>query len=357
MNNLIRNKSNTSPNILTKNILWQNLPPWILYPILIPHVIKLCLKYKANISIISISNPIFPYGGLPFASKKEMFEPFKNHKEFLRYKLISNNIDLKRRIELSENFISKINYPVIAKPDKSHRGIDVHLLKNKEDLVNLLKTQKWDYLLQEYCDYDYEYGIFYCRQPDEKKGKIISLSLKMIPIIVGNGKDNLKDLIINSDIDNKKPLLERFSEQSELILKKDEIFKTMVCASHSRGAIFTDAVKDITQELIDKTDQISNINGFYFGRFDVRAKSPDELRNGNFKIIEINGATSEFIHIYDKNYSFNQGISDLKKQWNILFEISNKNRNKSINKLSLYKFLSKYISFFMLTKKVTGKLW
>lgn len=336
---------------------WQNLPPALLYPMLIPHVIKLCFKYKASIAIITNSNPVFPYGGLPFASKKVMFDVFKAKKEFLPYELISVKDDLGKKLSLAEKFIEKTNYPVIVKPDTSHRGIDVNLIKNREELIELLKKQKWDYILQEYCDYDYEFGIFYCRIPEDKKGSIVSLSAKKIPILYGDGVSSLKTLILNSDIDNKAPLLEKFSEELNMVLNKEESFKTLVCASHAQGAIFTDIQEHLTTELLAKTDEICNVKGFYFGRLDVRAKNLEALKRGEFRIIEINGATSEFIHIYDKKYTFKDGLEELKRQWELLFEISAKNRNNKDNNLSIFKFFSEYLNFFLLTKKVTGKLW
>lgn len=336
---------------------WQNASPLLIYPKLIPHVIKLCWKHKAGISIISKSNPAFPYGGLPFASKKEMFDLFKDREEFLPYILIRLNQKLEQKLEKAEEFARKVSYPLIAKPDSSHRGIDIHMIKDRLDLMKLIKSQKWDYILQEYCDYDYEYGVFYCRKPNQKKGTIISLSKKEVPVIYGNGTDNLKTLILNSEIDNKKPLIKKYAQYEDLVIPYGEKRNLLVCASHAQGGIYRDAKELLTEELITETDRICKIEGFCFGRLDVRAKSPEEFKKGNYRIIEVNGATSEFIHIYDIKYSLEYGIEELKRQWDTLFEVSVQNRDKSRNSLSFYKFIKEYINFFLLTKKVTGKLW
>jgi hypothetical protein len=46
------------------------------------------------------------------------------------------------------------------------------------------------------------------------------------------------------------------------------------------------------------------MQGFYFGRFDVRFNSEDELRKGEgFRIVEANGVTSESTNLYDPDYS------------------------------------------------------
>lgn len=333
---------------------WQNLPPHFLYPLLIPHIVKLCLKYKAPISIITKSNTIFPYGGLPFAPKHKMFKPFVG---ILEYTLVPAKMSFNQKLKLSRAFARKVKYPLIVKPNIGHRGIDVHLIKSEKELIPILTHQKWDYLLQEYCDYDYEFGIFYCRPPDEKEGGIISLTQKIIPIITGDGKKTLNELIIKSNIENKCAILNRHSDKLGLILPKGKRFKTLVTASHCQGAMFFDAKTHITKMLTDKVDSLCNIDGFHFGRLDVKAKSLEALKKGDFKIIEVNGATSESIHVYDNTCKFSEGIRDLKKQWDLLFKIANHNRLKNENSMTMREFLKEYVRFFLLTRRVTGKLW
>lgn len=333
---------------------WQDLPPIVLYPALIPHVIKLCIKYRAPLSIIAKSNPLFPHGGLPFAPKNRMCAPFK---WVLPYALILANLSFKQKLNLTRQFVATTKYPVIVKPNTGHRGIDVRLVKGEKELISILKKQQWDYLLQEYCDYDYEFGVFYCRKPNEKKGSIISLTQKIIPILKGDGRTSLKELILRSNIENKKAILAKHAERLSLVLPRGQRLKTLVTASHCQGAMFFDAKKHITQELIDKIDELCNIDGFYFGRLDVKAKSLEEFKKGNFRIIEVNGATSESIHVYDNTYTFADGIRDLKKQWDLLFEISHQNRARKENSMTMREFMHKYITFFHTTKKVTGKPW
>ena len=82
-----------------------------------------------------------------------------------------------------DDFIKKHAFPIIVKPDVAHRGIDVHLVKNKKSLLTFLKQQKWDYLLQKYDNSPMEFGVFYVRYPNEKKGRIVSMTEKQIPEI------------------------------------------------------------------------------------------------------------------------------------------------------------------------------
>lgn len=333
---------------------WQNLPPALLYPALIPHVIQLCWKYKAPLSIITKSNPIFSYGGLPFVPKKPMFDHFKG---FLPYALIVKDMPLDERMRKAIAFTKKVGYPLIVKPNLAHRGVDVHLVASEEELRRLLSKQTWDYLVQEYCDFEFEFGIFYCKMPYEKKGKIVSLTKKIIPILIGNGKDTIEKLILTAAIDNKKAILTKHQGELHTILPKEKRLKTLVCASHCQGAMYFNEKRLITEEVIEKINQISPEDGFYFGRFDVLAKSVEDFKKGNFKIIEVNGATSEFIHIYDSKSTYKEGMKDLKTQWDLLFEISHLNRHRKENSISMKEFIREYMRLFLATKKAVGRLW
>ena len=68
------------------------------------------------------------------------------------------------------------------------------------------------------------------------------------------------------------------------------------------------------------------VPGFFLGRFDVCAGSVDELRRGEFAIIELNGVLSEPTQIYDPATSFARACATLIRQWCFAFEIGAKNR-------------------------------
>lgn len=342
---------------------WQNIKPQYFYPFLIPHVIKLCLKYKMTLKEIQHANPALPYGGIALASKNEVNTIF-NANEILDYVLIKASMSKKKKQDITDKFLKKHAFPIILKPDVGHRGVDVKLIKSKQELKKHLKRQKWDYLLQEFCDYKQEYGVFYAKLP-KKKGKIVSITKKTIPILIGDGKSTIRELIIKSDsetIENKPVLLERYKHRENDILKNKEKLRTLVCASHARGAVFTDAKHLLTKELEQKILKVSNIKGFNFGRYDLKAKNTKEFQKGNFKIIEINGATSEMTHIWDKNFTFKKALKTLKTQWNMLFRIAHYNKHNPINDFvhsNNYEsnFFKSHMRFFKKTKDVIGKMW
>jgi len=328
---------------------WQDLPPHLLYPLIMPHVAWLCIKYRASPAMITRANPLFPCGGLPFAPKDQMFKHFERT---LPYILLRKEDALDARMKQADAFV---NYPAILKPNLAHRGVDVNLVRNRTELEQKLTTQEWDYLLQEYNDDEYEFGVFYVRKPGEQ-GRIVSITQKTIPLLVGNGQDTIETLIDNSDIENKQAIKEAHAHQLKHVLNKEERLKTLVCAAHSRGAMFYDRKDLITPELEKSVDAICNKPGFHFGRLDVKTKSIQAFQQGDFSIIEVNGCTSEFVHIYDNTYTLRQGIADLKTQWNLLFEIAHANREQA-NPVGMIEFIRGYLTLFKQTKQIIGKPW
>jgi hypothetical protein len=89
--------------------------------------------------------------------------------------------------------------------------------------------------------------------------------------------------------------------------------------------------------LLNKIDDIARgFHGFHFGRFDIRASSFEDLRRGdNFRIIELNGVTSESTNIYDPKFSLIDAYKILFRQWRIAFEIGEQNRSLGAEPTSL----------------------
>ncbi len=102
-----------------------------------------------------------------------------------------------------------------------------------------------------------------------------------------------------------------------------ERVKLVEIGNHCQGAIFTDGVALNTPELEAAVDRVSRgYPGFFFGRYDLRAPSLDDFRAGhNFKVIELNGVTSEATSIYDPAASLLAGYRTLFRQWRLAFEI------------------------------------
>jgi hypothetical protein len=102
--------------------------------------------------------------------------------------------------------------------------------------------------------------------------------------------------------------------------------------------MFLDGAWVLTPALEERFDAIARgFEGFHFGRFDVRVESElEEFRAGRgFKIIELNGVTSEATHIYHPGTPLTTAYRVLMGQWRIAFEIGAENQRRGVAPTSL----------------------
>jgi hypothetical protein len=85
-----------------------------------------------------------------------------------------------------------------------------------------------------------------------------------------------------------------------------------------------------TEALEQRIDQISRrYEGFFFGRYDLRGEDLDALKAGKgFRIVELNGVTSEAAHVYDPQHSLGAAYRVLAHQWRLAYRIGAANRRQ-----------------------------
>ena len=111
--------------------------------------------------------------------------------------------------------------------------------------------------------------------------------------------------------------------------------------NHCRGTTFLNGNNLINRELEHVFDQIAgSIEGFYYGRFDVKVSSLDDLYAGkNIKILELNGVSSEPAHIYDPDNTLIKAYRDVLKHMRIIEEIACENHQLGHKRASLKDFM------------------
>jgi len=136
--------------------------------------------------------------------------------------------------------------------------------------------------------------------------------------------------------------LRKNSARAQQVPTAGERVQLVEIGTHCRGAIFLDGGDTITPALEEVIDRIArNFDGFFFGRFDIRVPSREDLAAGrNLKIIELNGVTSEATHIYDPKLSLFEAYCVLFKQWRIAFEIGDRNRAQGVRPVSVGELLN-----------------
>jgi len=192
------------------------------------------------------------------------------------------------------------------------------------------------------------------RQPDEEKGKIISLTLKYFPYVTGDGKSTLKELIEADERAGalKHIYLPRHEHRLDMIIPEGQPFRVAFTGSHSRGTIFKNGNHYITRAMEERREGIKKgIREFYFGRIDVRFETMGDLESGeNMRILEINGATGEATHIWDSNNTLWSAYRDLAEQYRLLYEIGAKNKKRGFKPDSLSTLLKEFGAYKRLSK-------
>jgi hypothetical protein len=105
--------------------------------------------------------------------------------------------------------------------------------------------------------------------------------------------------------------------------------------NHARGALFVDYSHWTDERLVNAIDEVCRqVPGFYFGRLDIRYNTLEEMKQGKFSIIELNGAGSEPTHMYDPKHSLFYAWKLIVQHWLILWKISRMNHAKGVPYMS-----------------------
>ncbi len=309
---------------------WEFWPTWLFYIPLYPYVGLLMLRHKGFATVTAV-NPGIEHSGVVGESKARILSNLPEE-WIVPFRCVEKSDDVETRVRALAAIIEETGweYPLILKPNEGQRGISIKRIRSLDDGRDFLEKQHAMTLVQPYHPGPYEAGIFYYRYPHEEKGRIYAVTDKRLCTISGNGQSTLEDLIwghsrfrMQADM-----LLRRHHEHAHRVLADGEVFPLVVAANHSQGALFLDGGHLITPELEAAVDQISQqFDGFYFGRYDVRYETEEDLKAGrNFKIIELNGVTSEATNMYDASRGILRGYRILFGQWTIAFRIGSMNR-------------------------------
>ncbi len=334
---------------------WEFWPPWAFYPPIVLYVIWLGLRYR-GLTLFTLANPAIPGGGFVGESKSQILGGLGAAGDVVaRFCLIRSSLDNEQRVETALGFIAdeRLNYPVVVKPDAGQRGTGVVIVESKSELEQQLRQSRSDSIVQEYVGGE-EFGVFYYRFPDEARGRILSITEKRFPAVTGDGQRTLEQLILDGERTSAmaRLFLAQEARRLEWIPEAGELVQLVRLGTHCRGAVFLDGARHISERLEARIDAVSRIyEGFYFGRYDVRCGSSEDLRHGSFRVIELNGVTSEATSIYDPANSVWQAYRVLRHQWKLAFEIGAQNRRKGHRPSSIRELVRSVRAYRRLTKR------
>jgi hypothetical protein len=222
-------------------------------------------------------------------------------------------------------------FPVIFKPDFGERGFMVKRIDSESEIGGYLSKSKGNFLIQELVDLPVECGVFYVRLPNEENGKVTSLVLKEMLTVKGDGNRTLEELILSAPRAKLQweTLKQTHSKRLPQIIPVNEEVILNSIGNHCLGTKFLDGEALINDRLTRTFDHISKqVAGFYFGRYDLRCASIEDLYEGRVKVMELNGCGAEPAHIYQPGYSLWKALYVLYWHWKSMFIISMQNHKK-----------------------------
>lgn len=322
----------------------ERLPKWVIIVPLAFQWLYLSLRF-GGLTIPSAANPAITAGGLVGEGKLEYLAqmgPLAGSATATSVGFRVHHAELNDDRLLAAMRDAGLPFPVIAKPDLGMCGYGVRRI----DTLPALRSYAQAFpdgeviVLQRYLPEEDEAGIFYARDPQTDKGRIIGLALRHFPRVVGDGRSTVAQLMRAS------PRAQRLVGRAAHLCEVDPAFippagqsvRLSTIGSTRVGGLYLNGGHLVTPALTAAIDAIArDMGAFHFGRFDVRFTTPQALRNGEgFTIMEVNGAGSEAIEAWDPATGMLAGFRTIFAKQRLLFEIGAANRRRGAQPIGLF---------------------
>lgn len=327
---------------------WRRLVEWEFWPLpvfyapVVLRVLWLGLRHR-SLTLFTAANPGMPAGGGFIGESKSEILSRLDAGWVARFRRLPDGDAAARRRAVGAFMDDHgIGFPLVLKPDQGQRGDGVRIVRSDDDVRAYLESAAGAAIVQEYVA-GKELGVFYVRLPDEDRGRVFAVTDKHLPEVVGDGERTLERLVL----DDPRAVAMARAYFAALGGRRDEIppagqrVRLVEVGTHCRGAIFGDGDAYRTPAFEDAVERISrSFDGFFFGRYDIRAPSPEAFRDGrDLKVIEVNGVTSEATNIYDPKFRLWDAYGILFAQWRLAFEVGARNRDRGVEPASVGELL------------------
>ena len=313
---------------------WEKVGNWrwpfkLRYFLISPVWAWYCLR-SGSFWFFSTSNPTLTFGGFEGEGKREMYDLLpENFYPKTVYVSPDSSIESILEVVRSHGF----SYPFVVKPDVGMKGLLFRKVDSENDLRIYHQKNPVEYIIQELVEYPLEVSVFYYRYPDRQKGVVSGFIQKELMDVFGDGRSSLWELITAHPKARHRPeeMRIKHEEQLQMIIPKGERYILTYAANLNRGAKFTNLSHLIDEKLVTIFDEISHRASFFYGRYDIKCESVEDLKQGkNFSILEFNGSGAEPNHVYNSGYSLFGAYKVFLHHWKVLYQISKYNKNQGI---------------------------
>ena len=308
---------------------WELWPFNLIYAPIAPLWLWYAVKARA-FWWFTPANPTLTFAGFEGEGKKEMYEllPQATYPATIYVEPSQSFEEVKQQVANKG-----LTYPICVKPQVGLKGLLFRKVDNEEKLKYYHERVPVDYIIQDLVEAPLEVSVFYYRYPNKEKGVISGFIQKEMMHVFGDGHQTLWQLIVGHS--RAKHRLEEMRIKHEGMLEKilpaGEKYILTHAANLNRGASFTNLQEQIDEKLLSIFDPISHQCSWYYGRYDIKCNSIEELKEGKFIILEFNGAGAEPNHTYNAGFSWAKALSVFAHHWNVLYQIGKyNNRFKGI---------------------------
>ena len=338
-------------NTCAKLIKYEYWPYWIFYLPVLPIGVVLGIL-TGSWSYFAAANPRMKYGGLLGSSKWDVLQLLPAVYIPKTVTVSSGTSFDQVMIEVSQ---SELSYPLIAKPDNGERGWRVEVIADSRMLRSYLDGFPEMVLLQEFVEWDWEFGILYHKMPKTGKVGITSITYKEFLTVTGDGASSLQDLLSKS-VRHRLQISRLREAGSDLgaIIPMGKSIRLEPIGNHNRGTKFLDGWKYYDPRINEVMDRIaSHLPDFWYGRFDLKVKDPQDLYTGeHIKVLEVNGVQSEPAHIYDPKHHIIRAYWDVAVHIWIVWKISVQNHQRGATYPPFIKFFREMRAYLGRKKKL-----
>ncbi len=334
----------------------ERAPECITYALHVPYCLYLMARYR-GVTLPTIANPGIDGSGLSNESKTDLFALLGPVGRAHTAPFVSIDTGPRMLEDACRAMdAAGLALPAIVKPDIGRRGFGVKLVHTRDELARHLQRfpAGMRLLIQRYAEGPGEAGMFYMRMPSQPHGRLLSMTIKHFPHVVGDGTRTLRQLILHDPRAKAfaRVYFKRNHAHLDDVLAPGQTHQLVSLGNHVRGAAFENGTQHITPALDKVFDTIvGEVPGFFIGRFDVRYTSLDALKRGEeLTIVEYNGAGGEPTYIWDPRTSIRETYAGLLRHWKYLYAIGAENRARGARPMSLREVIRRYLDELRLLK-------
>lgn len=279
----------------------------------------------------SAANPTLTFGGFQGETKREMYAQLPPERvPRSRYVCPSEPVEA----ALGDLVEAGFGYPFAVKPDVGMMGLLFRKIHDDDEFRRYHARSPGGYLVQEFIDYPLEVSVFYYRFPGAATGTITGFVRKESLEVVGDGRSTLRELI-----GRYEPVRYRLGEMHarhagylQRIVPAGEPYRLSHALNQTRGGRLVSLAHEKDARLLAVFDGLSHYAGhFYFGRYDLKCRSVEDLKAGqHFSILEFNGSGAAPHHVYGNGHSLLQAYRIILHHWNVLAKISRQNHRLGV---------------------------